>query len=84
MVCDTPLKTRKNTDIDHLATVCITDIRMKSKSKAFIKEIILTRILEDAIKQCVPKKVSIRNDKSSLTVHENWVSQETKTLPKIR
>ena len=115
MVCDTPLRTRKNTDIDHLATVCITDIQMKSKSKAFIKEIfdksnynkdtlcdvisrsnwgnfynqscpegmftIFTQILEDAIKQCVPKKrVFIRNDKSSLTIHENWVSQETKKL----
>ena len=39
MVCDTPLRTRKNTDIDHLATVCITDIQMKSKSKALIKDI---------------------------------------------
>ena len=39
MVCETPLRTRKNTNIDHLATVCITDIRMKSKSKAFLKEI---------------------------------------------
>ena len=92
MVCDTPLGTRKNTDIDHLATVCITDIQMKPKSKALIKEIfdksnynkdtlcdvisrsnwgkfynqscpegmftIFTQILEDAIKQCVPKKFS--------------------------
>ena len=39
MVCDTPLRTRKNTDMDHLATVCVTDIRMKSKSTAFVKEI---------------------------------------------
>ena len=39
-----------------------------------------TQNLEDAIKQCFPKKVFIRNDKSSLTMHENWVSQETKKL----
>ena len=114
MVCDTPLRTRKRRT-DHLATVCITDIQMKSKSKALIKEIfdksnynnkdtlcdvksrsnwanfhnqscpegmftIFTQILEDAIKQSVPKKVFIRDDKSSLTIHENWVSQETKKL----
>ena len=29
---------------------------------------------------CSKNKVFIGNDKSSLTIHENWVSQETKKL----
>ena len=42
---------------------------------------VFTSIIESAIKKFIRKKVVfIRNDKSELTIHENWVKNETKKL----
>ena len=38
IISDTPLRTLKNTPIDHFATTTITDIKIKRRTKLTIKE----------------------------------------------
>ena len=113
MVCDTTLRTKKM-DIDHLATVCITDIQLKSKSKALFDKsnykdtlcdvisrsnwgnfynqscpermfTIFTQILEDAIKQCVPKKsFHKKRQKQPYNPQKLGQPRNKEFLPKIR
>ena len=42
---------------------------------------ILTSFIENSLRKSISKKkVFIRNDTSNLTIHEKWVSSETKRL----